>query len=64
MRGRMSSSVEDRAKEGVLAKVSILEQKKIQAQVLVQLVKAFQEDCGEESANAVAYKGPRVKAGL
>ena len=36
--------------------IPILDQVKIQAQVLVPLLKAFQEEFGEERANAVARK--------
>jgi hypothetical protein len=39
-----------------MADITILEQSKIQAQVLVPLLKAFQEELGEERANAIARK--------
>jgi len=40
-----------------MADPTVLEQFKIQAQVLVPLLKAFQEELGEERANAIARKG-------
>ena len=37
--------------------VSVIEQAKIQAQILVPLVKALQAELGEEKANRVVRKG-------
>ena len=39
--------------------VSVLQQAKIQAQVLVPLVKAMQAELGEEQANAIVRKALR-----